>query len=127
MGDHKLKVAEATEKKLYADYNGRRYYFCCAGCPPSFKADPEKFSKNASISLGQIPLPKSLTCAVMTGNKVDVAAAIEKKAYADYEGRRYFFCCGGCPEAFKKDPAKFATNASLPSPKHEVKQAKATQ
>ena len=124
MGDHKLKVAEATEKKLFKDYNGKRYFFCCAGCPPAFEKDPEKFAKNAAISLGQIKLPKELTCAVQTGAKVVPAEAIAKKAYADYNGRRYFFCCGGCPEAFKKDPAKFAANASVPSPKVEKKEAK---
>ena len=127
MADHKVKLAEATEKKLFADHNGRRFYFCCAGCEPTFKADPAKFAKAASVSLGQIALPKEVNCAVNTGAKVNVAAAIEKKAYADHNGRRYFFCCGGCPEAFKKDPAKFAANASVPSPKREVKQAKAAQ
>ena len=127
MADHKVKVAEATEKKLFRDANGRRYYFCCAGCPPQFEKDPEKFAKSASISLGQLPLPKQLTCAVNTSAKVDPAAAIEKKQYADYKGQRYFFCCGGCPEAFKKDPAKFAANASIPSPKREEKKPAATQ
>lgn len=125
MGDHKLKPAEATASKLFKDYNGRRYYFCCAGCPPQFEKDPEKFAKNASISLGQIALPKEMTCAVNTGAKVDPAQALEKKQFADYEGRRYFFCCGNCPEAFKKDPAKFAKNASVPSPKRVIKEAKA--
>jgi YHS domain-containing protein len=28
--------------------------------------------------------------------------------YQDYEGVRYYFCCGGCPDQFKKDPAKYA-------------------
>jgi len=28
--------------------------------------------------------------------------------YQDYEGMRYYFCCDGCPEQFKKDPAKYA-------------------
>src|SRR5687767_12345073 len=101
MGDHKLKLAEATEKKLYKDYNGKRYYFCCAGCPPSFEKDPEKFAKSASVSLGQIPLPKETACAVMSGSKVNPADALAKKLYADHNGRRYFFCCAGCPEAFK--------------------------
>ena len=124
MSDHKVKLAEATEKKLFADHNGRRYYFCCAGCEPTFKADPAKFSKSASISLGQVPLPKEMTCAVNTSAKVNPAQAIEKKQYADHNGKRYFFCCGGCPEAFKKDPAKFAANASVPSPLVKKAEAK---
>lgn len=28
--------------------------------------------------------------------------------YQDYNGVRYYFCCDGCPEQFKKDPDKYA-------------------
>ena len=63
------------------------------------------------------PTPKTITCAVMPSNKVDVAKATATHMYADYKGKRYFFCCGGCPSAFKKDPAKYAKSASIPTPK----------
>lgn len=63
------------------------------------------------------PAPKTIKCAVMPNDDVDVAKATKDKMYADYKGRRYFFCCAGCPDAFKKNPAKFAKNASLPTPK----------
>lgn len=61
--------------------------------------------------------PKEIACAVMTGSKVNIANATKNKMYADYKGRRYFFCCGGCPGAFKANPAKYAKNASIPTPK----------
>lgn len=61
--------------------------------------------------------PKTIACAVMSTNKVDIAKATKNKMYADYKGKRYFFCCGGCPDAFKADPAKFAKSASIPTPK----------
>lgn len=32
-------------KKLYADYNGKRVYFCCPSCPDEFKKDPEAYIK----------------------------------------------------------------------------------
>jgi YHS domain-containing protein len=38
-------VAEATG--LCRDYEGNRYWFCCAGCGPAFDADPAKYA-NAS-------------------------------------------------------------------------------
>lgn len=38
-------VAEAAG--LFRDYNGERYYFCCAGCGPAFDADPERYVKAA--------------------------------------------------------------------------------
>ncbi len=31
--------------ELYADHNGKRVYFCCAGCIEPFKKNPEKFIK----------------------------------------------------------------------------------
>lgn len=53
MKDHKVNIAEATKKKMYADYKGNRYFFCCAGCPAEFKKDPAKFAK-----ADHIPTPK---------------------------------------------------------------------
>jgi YHS domain-containing protein len=61
--------------------------------------------------------PTTIACAVMPSNKVNVASATAKHMYSDYKGHRYFFCCGGCPDAFKKDPAKYAKSASIPTPK----------
>lgn len=40
------------------------------------------------------------TCPVMGGK-------INKAVYADHEGKRVYFCCGGCIDEFKKDPAKY--------------------
>lgn len=61
--------------------------------------------------------PKELHCAVMKKHKVNIAEATKKKAYADYKGNRYFFCCAGCSPEFKKDPAKFAKSDHIPTPK----------
>jgi len=61
--------------------------------------------------------PTTIKCAVMTGNTVNIADATKKHMYADYKGKRYFFCCGGCPGQFKASSAKFAKNASIPTPK----------
>jgi YHS domain-containing protein len=30
-------------KEIYADYQGKRIYFCCAACPSQFNEDPEKY------------------------------------------------------------------------------------
>ena len=32
-------------KKLHADYNGKRVYFCCESCPETFKKDPATYIK----------------------------------------------------------------------------------
>ncbi len=31
------------DENIYADHDGKRVYFCCAGCPAAFEADPEKY------------------------------------------------------------------------------------
>jgi YHS domain-containing protein len=61
--------------------------------------------------------PTELNCPVMTASKVNIKDATSKKMFADYKGRRYFFCCAGCPPAFKADPAKYAKAASIATPK----------
>jgi YHS domain-containing protein len=62
--------------------------------------------------------PKELPCAVMSTHKVKIADATKGKMFSDYKGRRYFFCCAGCPAAFKANPAKYAKKEySIPTPK----------
>jgi YHS domain-containing protein len=46
----------------------------------------------------------NIVCPVM--NKTTTKE--EAVSYQDYEGKRYYFCCGGCPEKFKAEPAKYA-------------------
>jgi YHS domain-containing protein len=67
---------------------------------------------------------KTISCAVMSGNKVDIAKATKSHSYADYKGNRYFFCCGGCPAEFKANPAKYAKTAphiKTPTPAPKAK------
>ena len=57
-----------------------------------------------------------MTCPI-SGDKVDMDKATKTHMYADYKGNRYFFCCGDCPPAFKKNPAKYAKKPHIKSPK----------
>jgi len=45
-----------------------------------------------------------LVCPVM-GGKIDSKAKAAGSHV--YKGVRYYFCCGDCPAAFKKDPARY--------------------
>jgi len=40
------------------------------------------------------------TCPVMGGT-------VNTNIYVDADGKRIYFCCKGCPDEFKKDPAKY--------------------
>ena len=46
------------------------------------------------------PPRKQTACPVMGG-------PVNPKVYVDYHGQRVYFCCGGCPAEFRKDPAKY--------------------
>ena len=73
--------------------------------PPKEKAKDKKAAAKTEVH-----------CAVK-GDMVNIKKATEEKMFADYKGNRYFFCCGGCPDAFKKDPAKFAKADHIAIPK----------
>lgn len=40
-------IADAEAAGLFRDFEGTRYYFCCAGCGPAFDADPAKYAAAA--------------------------------------------------------------------------------
>ena len=33
----------AIDENIHVDYEGKRVYFCCAGCVAAFEADPENY------------------------------------------------------------------------------------
>ena len=95
-------VGGKVNKEVYADYQGKRVYFCCAGCIDEFKKDPAKYVKkleDSGVTLEKTPVPQT-TCPVLGGK-------VNKDIYADYQGKRVYFCCAGCIDEFKKDPAKY--------------------
>ena len=63
----------------------------CGGCAkkPAAKA---KIAK---------PAGKEQTLCPIMGGKID------KKFFADHDGKRVYFCCTGCIAKFKKDAAKY--------------------
>jgi YHS domain-containing protein len=46
-------------KSLYADHNGKRVYFCCAGCIAPFNKEPEKYIQqleDSGVELDKAPV-----------------------------------------------------------------------
>jgi YHS domain-containing protein len=90
------------DKKISADYQGKRVYFCCNGCPAEFNKDPGKYVKKLQddgVTLETVGKPQT-KCPVMGGD-------IDRSIFADYQGKRVYFCCGMCPPKFKADPEKY--------------------
>jgi YHS domain-containing protein len=55
--------------------------------------------------------PADKPAAAQTGKKQTVCpimgGPVNSSIYADANGKRVYFCCGGCPATFRKDPAKY--------------------
>jgi YHS domain-containing protein len=102
-----LVMGGKINKKLYSDIQGQRVYFCCAMCPPKFKADPDSFFQKAAAD-GVVFENIQKVCPI-SGDKID------KKVYSDYEGRHVFFCCRKCRSLFAADPMKYLKRLDMPA------------
>lgn len=56
--------------------------------------------KEQPANVQKIETTAQTTCPVMGG-------AIDKKQFADHDGKRVYFCCPGCIGTFNKEPAKY--------------------
>lgn len=77
-------------------------FFCCARCIDKYKAEPEKYSSQVADqrkSLGD--MPKVQVVCPVTGKKLN------KKMFTEADGRKVYFCCGGCVKKFEKDPDRY--------------------
>ncbi|MFH0952731.1 MAG: hypothetical protein V1873_00195 [Verrucomicrobiota bacterium] len=51
---------EPINKAVFADYQGKRVYFCCNMCKATFQKDPEKIIKKLEaegVTLEKVPAP----------------------------------------------------------------------
>jgi YHS domain-containing protein len=85
------------------DVDGAEVGFCCNNC----KAKAEKAENKLDLVFAKLGkgFTTQTTCPV-SGKPISAKQSVE------YKGSKVYFCCGGCPEAFNKDPEKFA--AKLP-------------
>jgi len=54
----------------------------------------------------QVATAEQTTCPVMPGNPIN------KDLFVEYQGKKVYFCCKGCPERFQANPAMYV--AKLP-------------
>jgi YHS domain-containing protein len=74
---------------------------CCGGDAKTSGHDPSAASNTATTPEANAPAAHAQTNCPIMGGKVN------KAVFADYQGKRVYFCCGMCPATFKKDPAKY--------------------
>lgn len=90
-------MGSAINKDVYADYNGKRVYFCCPGCDKKFMNDPEKYlgeMKKQDVVLAATPCPVS-------------GKPSNAEIFAEYDGNKVYFCCEGCKTTYSESPEKY--------------------
>ena len=116
----------SINKSLHVDYQGKRVYFGCAGCPEKFMVNPDKYMaemKAEGVELESAPAEKSDSIESKTTMQHDhkthakSASHIQTKCpysgnpvnysvYADTSGKRVYFCGPNCKANFLKAPEK---------------------
>jgi YHS domain-containing protein len=84
------------DEEAYADYDGKRIHFCCAGCEKSFLEEPEKYMKQMKEQ-GMI-LDDAL-CPV-SGKPAN------PDLFTKHDGKKVYFCCEDCKTKYLKSPEK---------------------
>src|SRR5882757_4852973 len=88
-----MKVDPATAK-FSAEYQGKNYFFCCAGCLAKFQANPEKI-----LSAPPTPMGSGM---VSLGMVKGIAPASGTPAGTKNDARIYV--CPMCPEVRQEGP-----------------------
>ena len=119
-----MNVNPATAKYT-AEHSGKKYYFCCGGCVDKFLAQPQAYAKKAASGLVSLGMPASSGLVSLGAPKAAPAAERDPvcgmnvnpataKHVLEHEGKKYYFCCGGCLGKFKADPQKYLTKSAAP-------------
>ena len=112
------------------DHDGRTYYFCSVHCLDRFRAAPDQYVNHAPVAaaagsgLARRSLPMMQTMPdqppdvgggrdPVCGMTVQPATAAGSYVHA---GKTYYFCCQGCLEKFRVDPARYVSPATVTSP-----------
>jgi YHS domain-containing protein len=91
---------DGAKAPAFSDYKAIRYFFASTDEKKAFDAKPASYVTEVKSEAYFCPVMKHDTKSENAGG------------FADYNGTRYYLCCGDCVAAFKKDPAKFAANAA---------------
>ena len=86
----------ATDSPHRLKHAGTTYLFCSAGCVETFRATPEAY-------LAPVPAPAAGHVDPVCGMSV----AADSPHRLEHDGSTYRFCCAGCVEKFRADPARF--------------------
>ena len=96
---------EAVDAEQTVEIGGAKVAFCCKDC------------KGAAAKMELADQIKAIFTSMTTKDKKDVftlqtecplsGKAIDASKFVEYEGKKVYFCCDGCPAGFEKEPAKY--------------------
>jgi YHS domain-containing protein len=79
-------------------------FFCCKECIPKYQADPAKYATSVAAQRR----------AMAARTKIQVTCPVSRdpadpEVFVESGGRKVFFCCKGCVNKYRANPAKFAS------------------
>ncbi len=93
-------TGRACNENQTVDVGETSVAFCCGGCKG--KAGKASAEDLLAMVFGDIAKGFTLqTHCPVSGKPVKLTASVE------HDGQNVYFCCPGCPDAFKADPAKY--------------------
>jgi Cu+-exporting ATPase len=94
-----MNVDPSSAKHVY-EHNGRKFYFCCAGCVEKFRADPEKFLRApaAAKSSGLVMLGAPKPAAAPPAEKPATQTSPQPKTAGTV------YVCPMCPDVRETRP-----------------------
>jgi YHS domain-containing protein len=105
---------EPIDRKVFTEQNGKKVYFCCAGCKAKYEKEPAKYAGKLEASYTY-----QTRCPVM-GGEIDPAVFTDLPT-----GQRIYFCCAGCENRLLKDPEKYAPQLAAQGIRINVEKLKA--
>ncbi len=108
-------AVDPAQPRGKAEHAGQTYYFCSPGCMHKFMSSPAKYlaaDHIATESAPQSSVSTKFNRDPVCGMTVDPSRAAST---VEHEGKLYHFCCRGCAEKFKADPAKYLSPTYQPA------------
>lgn len=91
---------EAVDKKVFADYEGQRVYFCSKECVAKYQGFPDKYLFQM-YGKGERPENVQTICPV-SGEKLE-----KKETCVEVLNLRIYTCCEKCAAKVKADPVQY--------------------
>jgi YHS domain-containing protein len=97
---------QPTKKDTAIDVAGIKVAFCCPNCQGKVKN--AQGDEQLKLVFGKFDKGFTVQTKCPVTDK-----PINPEAFVMHKGKKVFFCCKGCPQAFESDPAKFEAKLKL--------------